>query len=377
MKFSDIPGHEQVKKTMREMVGTGHVPHALMLSGPTGVGKMLLARTFAQYLQCTSPRDGEPCGMCTSCRLHAESGHPDVHFVYPINKSKTAKRIVSTDVSDQWHRMLAEYPTMPEERWLELLEAGNSQPGIHVEEADDIVRADAYPPYSSKYRIFIIWQPERLRPEAANKLLKVIEEPAEGTVFILVSNNELQVLPTIFSRVQRLHAGRLSDREIAKYLEQHYDISDTLANQYAPLCNGSLTRAEELGSNSGEGEEFLALYMDIMRSAYAKKVAHLRQIGDKVAAFGREKARRFLDYMARMIRENFIYNLHQPTLTSMTREEENFSVKFSPFVNHSNVEDFLAETGRAKRDIERNANGKVVMFDYLIQIIILLHRKPD
>lgn len=377
MKFSDIPGHEQVKQSLRGMVGSGHIPHAIMLSGPSGSGKMMLARAYAQYLQCEHPQDGEPCGHCQSCRLHEALSHPDLHFIHPIVKNKTQKRYISSDVADLWERMLREAPAMPEEKWLEILETGNSQTSIYVDDAEEIVRLDSFPPYNSRYKIFIIWLPERLRTEAANKLLKVIEEPSDGTLFILVSNNELMLLPTIFSRVQRFQVGRLSDSQIATYLRENYHFPEIHAQEYARLCGGSLIRADELGRNSGENEEFLAIYQDGMRAAYAKKVQKLRQIADKCATLGREKLRRLLDYMARMIRENFIYNLRMPQLTTMTPDEQNFSVRFSPFVNHANVEDFLEETNRAKRDIERNANAKVVLFDYFLLTIILLHRKPS
>lgn len=375
MKFNDIPGHEALKGSLRELVNSGHVPHAMMISGPSGVGKMLLARTFVQYLHCESPVAGEPCGNCRSCRLHQELSHPDLHFIYPIVKSEKLKRLVSEDMIEYWHRMLEENPTMAEEKWLEVIEAGNSRPNIYVNEADAIVTSDSYPPYASKWKVFLIWLPERMRVEAANKLLKVIEEPSEGTIFIMVSNNELGVLPTIFSRVQRFHAGRLSEEELSQYLNQKYQFPYDMAFRYARLSNGSLILADEFGSHTGENEQFLDVYREVMRAAYGKRVAKLRQLANQVNEFGREKIRRFLDYMARMIRENFIYNMKLPTLQSMTPEEESFSTRFSPYVNHLNVEDFAAETDRAKRDIECNGNPKLILFDYFILCIILLHRK--
>lgn len=377
VKFGELPGHEDVKATLRGLAATGHVPHALMLSGPPGSGKMTLARAFAQYLHCENPHDGEPCGVCRSCRLHGELSHPDLHFVYPIVKNKSRKILVSADVADLWQKFITEHPSMPEEKWLEILDAGNSQTGIFVEEADDIVHSDSLPPYASPYKIFIIWQPEKMRVETANKLLKVIEEPSPGTLFFMVCDNELQVLPTIYSRVQRIHVGQLSDNDIASYLNTRYHLPPDRAATTARLCGGSLTRADELGSNSGETEEFLGYYQEIMRAAYAKRVARLKQLSEKIHSFGREKIKRLLSYMARMIRENFIYNMKVPMLTALTPGEEEFSRRFSPFVNHANVEDFLAETDRARRDVERNGNAKIVLFDYFVIIIILLHRKRN
>lgn len=375
MNFSDTPGHESLKANLRELADSGRIPHAVMLSGPSGSGKMMLARAFARYIHCENPHDGEPCGQCRNCRLHEGLTHPDVHFVFPIVKNEKSRILVSADRMEEWREMLVKNPTMPEEKWLEILEAGNSQPLIYVNEADEIVRADSLPPYTSKHKIFIIWLPERMNPEAANKLLKVIEEPAEGTLFVLVSNNELQVLPTIFSRVQRFHAGRLSEMEISSYLVRKFGMDNDEASRLASISEGSLTKAHELGGHSGETTEFLDIYREVMRAAYGKRVARLKQLADRIYGFGREKIRRFLDYMARMVRENFIYNLNQPALSAMTREEEEFSSRFSPYINYLNVEDFAAETDRAKRDIERNGNPKLILFDYFLLCIILLHRK--
>lgn len=375
MKFSDIPGHEEVKSALREMRDGGRVPHALMLSGAPGTGKMMLARAFAAYLHCERPRGGEPCGECRSCRLHNELSHPDLHFSFPIVKSQAKKTLVSADMIEPWREMLTDWPAMPQERWLSLIEAGNSQPAIHVNEAAEIIEADSYPPYSSDFKIFIMWLPEKLQLAAANKLLKVVEEPAPGTVFIFVSDNELEVLPTIYSRVRRINVGALGEEDIAAYLQRRYGLDAGRAREYARLCSGSLIRADEIGGHGGEREEFLKHYQEVMRNAYAKRVLALRKLADATAAFGREKIGRFLDYTAAMVRENFIYNMHVPALNTLTSEEEAFSTKFSPFINHRNVEGFLEETGRARRDVERNANSKIVLFDYFLLLIILLHKK--
>lgn len=375
MKFQYIPGNETLKADLRAMADSEQIPHALLISGSPGIGKMMIARAYMAYVHCKHPVDGEPCGVCENCRLHADLNHPDVHFSYPIVKSEKLKRRVSSDLRQQWLQMLKEAPSMPVEKWLDILDAGNSQPAIHVDEAIEILRAAAYPPYSAKIKFFVIWLPERMRLEASNKLLKEIEEPAPGTCFILISNNEMDVLPTIFSRTRRLHAKPLSLREMQDYLIRRWNIDSQTAWRLAPLTSGSITKADELGSNTGEAEELRGVFQSLMRNAYSRKVGALKRLSEQVAGFGREKIIRFLLYFSGQIRENFIYNFRMPALSALSPEDEAFSHNFSPFVNASNVEDIIAETDRARLEIERNCSPKLVLFDFFLLLIPLIRRK--
>lgn len=377
MKFSDIPGQQNLKDELRAMADSHRMPHAIMLSGISGIGKMCLARAFMQYAQCESPRDGEPCGVCASCRQHLSFNHPDVHFYYPIVKNKAQKIETSEDRIGEWQKMLKEFPWMPTEQWLDILDAGNSQASIYVNDADNIVRADAYSSYTSKYKFFVIWLPEKLQAAAANKLLKVIEEPTEGTVFILVSNNEAEVLPTIFSRTRRFNVSPPKQEDIETYLKAKYGLGEHSARENARLAQGRISKADELASHTGERMEFEERFKEIMRAAYGKSPAKLRAIGDRVAGMGREKLHRFFIYMASMVRENFIYNLKMPMLSSMTAGEENFSQRFSPFIHHGNVEDLVKCIEEASEHIERNGNSKLILFSLFLQIIPLLHRSKD
>ena len=376
MKFSDLPGHSSTKHALIELADSDRIPHAIMLSGPSGIGKMLLARTFVSYVHCTDRQNGEPCGRCAACLQHASFNNPDTHFIYPIVKSVSNKILLSSDCIEEWRRMLKENPAMEPERWLDLIQAGNSRPAIYVNDADYIISAEAMSNYSSNYKFFIIWLPERMNAEAANKLLKVIEEPSADTVFLFVSNDPAGVLPTISSRTQRFNMSPLSREEIEAYMMQRYGLKDYEAFELSRLAEGRLSKADELAGHSEEKEEFEALFRDIMRNAYAKKLHMLRNLSEKAAAFGREKLLRFLDYMARMTRENFIFNMKMPQLSALTRSEEEFSKRFSPFINHGNVEDLMNEIGRAENDIARNGNAKIVMFDLFLLIIICLLRKP-
>lgn len=374
MKFSDIPGHEKTKDALRQLADSGKMPHALMLSGPSGIGKMMLARAFMQYVHCEHPVNGEPCGECQSCRQHLGFNHPDTHFIFPMVRNKAKKIESSQDCLEQWYRMLNECPEMTPERWIEILDIGNSQPMIYVTDSDNIVRADSYSSFNSKYKFFTIWLPEKMNPDAANKLLKVLEEPTEGTVFILVSNSEADVLPTIFSRTRRFNLLPVSDEDIRKYASENFGVSAIELHSLVKVAAGRFAKAKELATHSGEREEFGSLFRNIMRTAYAKKPAKLREIGDAASTMGREKLRRFLSYMTEMARENFIYNLRMPQLSAMTREEEDFSSRFSPFIHHGNVEELVSEISSASTHIARNANSKVVLFSLFLKIIPLLHR---
>lgn len=366
MKFKDIIGHEEMKERLRQMADADRLPHALLLGGPAGIGKMLLARAFAQYIQCTNRRDGDSCGECPSCKQHAALANPDLHFVFPVLK-KNKPAALSSEWSEEWKQMLEEEPYMKREHWLELIEAGNGQPVIYVSEAAEISRTAIMSNYASEYKIYIIWLPESMQTEAANKLLKLIEEPWENTIFLMVSNEPAKLLPTIFSRTQRLNFKPLEPEDVASYL-MGKGISESAARRIADHSEGSIIRAEELALNKGESAEFGKMYRAMMRGAYSRNLAELYELTEHLAEGGREYQSRFLEYCAHMARENFIFNLRMPQLVSLSPEEEEFSRRFSPFVNHLNVEKLVAETERARRDILRNANAKVVLYDMMLYI---------
>ncbi|MBD5187363.1 MAG: DNA polymerase III subunit [Muribaculaceae bacterium] len=366
MKFSEIAGHKDTIDRIVNMVDSGHLPHAILLSGPSGIGKMNLARALVQYLQCQNRSNGDSCGVCPACVRNKSMNNPDVHFSYPIVKSKSPNISISSDRFDQWKQFLEESPLMSPEEWNRILGAGNSQPIIHVDEAADISRLAMLSPLASDQKIFVIWQPEKLQQNAANKLLKLIEEPLGSTVFIFVSNNPSLILPTIFSRTQRLNLYPLSDAEVFDYLKRHSSLSDRELSEIARLSEGNLRRAEEFIGQTGERTEFSQYFIRMMRSAYSRNIVDLKELSDIFHGFGREKSLRFLEYCAKMTRENFVFNFHNRDLNMIVQDEETFSKKFSPFINERNVEKISVSIDDAARDIARNANGKIVFFDFLL-----------
>ena len=374
MKFKEITGHKDIIASLRNLADSGKMPHAFLFAGISGIGKHRTARAFAQYIHCKNRHDGDSCGSCPSCLQHQKHNNPDLHFIYPIVKREKEGIRVSKDVIDIWREMLDDFSFLPPEKWNELLKAGNSQPVIYVNESEDILAKASLSAYQEKYKIFIIWLPEKLRPEAANKLLKVIEEPFEDTIFILVSNNDSKILPTIQSRTQRFNFKPLSPTEIKEFLVGK-DVEEQLAEDAAHIAEGSLQKADEIACHPEEMLEFSNLFKDVMRAAYALKAKTLKELSENIAALGREKIMRFLNYSLRMIRENYIYNFQIPELVMMTPEEVAFSDRFSPFIHDGNVEQLEKEISRASQDIERNANSKIVLFD-LFLLLSRLVRQP-
>ena len=268
--------------------------------------------------------------------------------------------------------MLEKYPFMQQEKWAELIQAGNKQPIIYVYDSDEIIRISSLTSYSAAYKSFLIWQPEKMNLDAANKLLKVIEEPFSDTLFILVSNDESKLLPTIRSRLQGIKVNPQTPEEVAAWLQKKYGGDSDYTLRIARIAEGNLVKAEELLKNEGENKEFTSCFIDMTRNSYARKIEELRNLSEHFSGFGREKSLRMLAYFSRLVRENFIYNLKISSLSAMTEEEEAFSRKFSPFINHRNVEKISEEIDNAITDIGRNGNQKVIWFDFMLKLMVLL-----
>lgn len=375
MKFSDIIGHEKAKERLRAAVDSARLPHAILLHGPSGVGKTRLARALAQYVNCTGRAGGDSCGQCPACRQTEALNNPDIHYIYPVVKKPSTDKPVSTDFSDEWKKMLEQHSYMPMEAWLDLLDAGNSQPQIYVYESQEIIRTASLSAFGSKYKIFLIWLPEKMNIDTANKLLKAIEEPYGDTLFILVSNNPGAIIPTINSRLQKIELEPLPSSDIVDFLVSKGKTFEE-ASSLARIAGGNMNKASALAERGGETDEFPSLFIDVMRCCYARKITNLRNHADNFASFGREKSLRLLLYFSRMIRESFISNLRIPALSAMTENEESFVAKFGPFINAANTELLMKEIDDAYNDIMRNANQKIVWFDLFLTLTRLIRKPP-
>ena len=372
MKFSDIISHESAKNRLRGFVDSGRIPHAILLEGQQGIGKFALARAFAQYVHCENRVNGDSCGCCPSCIQHQSFNHIDTHFVFPIIKKGSGKSAVSDDYIEEWREFLSQNPYMDFDKWLILLDNINAQPHIFVDESIDLIRKLNYTAHKAKYKIVLLWLPERMKRECANKLLKLIEEPFSDTLFVMVSNDSKQILPTIYSRTQRVELLRLGDDSIANYLVEKFASDPTTALSIAHLAEGNINKAEKEFAVSKEKSQFFEMFVELMRLAYQRKINDLKRWSNDAASLGREPAIQFLNYCQRLIRENFIYNLNVNELNYMNKSEAQFSVNFARFITERNVQKLIEVLNKAQIDISGNANSKIVFFDLAIKVILLL-----
>ncbi len=379
MTFSDVIGQEEVKARLLQMTREGRLPHAVMLCGPQGSGKMALAMALAAHLICrTHDNEGNACGTCPQCAMIRRWEHPDLHFTYPTIKLPSMgadHKPVSDDFAREWHSLLMSGPYFTLENWMEEIGAENQQAIITAGESDALVRKLSLKSSQGGYKVSLIWLPERMNIECANKLLKLIEEPPSQTVFILVCQQPEKLLETIRSRVQRIDVKKIDDGAMQRALMDRRGLDEETARRVARLAHGSWTTAVETLHADGENELFLDMFQTLMRLAYARNVKDLKRWSETMSGMGREKQKRFLEYFLRLVRENFMYNFCNADLCYMTQREEDFARNFARFINEANVIAINDLVNRAIRDIGQNANGKIVFFDLAMQMIVLLIQK--
>jgi len=378
--FEQVIGQREAQERLMQLFEGGRLPHAIMLCGPQGCGKLALAVGFARVLL-SEKREG---GMFSDGPEYVESAmlkkleHPDLHFTYPTIKLPSMgsdHKPVSDDFAREWHELITAsyYFTMNE--WLEQMGGENQQAIITAGESDDLIRKLSLKSSQGGYKVSIVWLPERMNAECANKILKLIEEPPSQTVFLMVCQEPDRLLETIRSRVQRIDVKKIADEDICQALIQQRGLTEDAARRISRMANGSWLKALEMLNSDSENELFLDLFQSLMRLAYQRKVKDLKTWSERIASMGREKQKRFLEYFLRLIRENFMYNFQREELCYMTQREEDFAKNFARFINEDNIIPIADMTNLAIRDIGQNANAKIVFYDFALQMIVLLISK--
>lgn len=371
-QFKDVVGQEAAKQRLRLEVQEGRIAHAMLFCGPAGSGKLALALAYAHYVCCPHRTAYDSCGECPTCAKWNKLAHPDLHFLFPIVKNSKKKKEICDDFLPEWRSLLLETTYFGLNRWQKELGAENGQPIIYARESDELFRKLSLKSMEGGYKVVIIWLPEKLHEVCANKLLKLLEEPPSQTLFLLVSEAPERILPTILSRTQRFDVPRIEEHDMALFLRQQCGLSEVDSANIAHLSNGNLISALEALKPDADSALFFDLFVSLMRLAWQRKIREMKLWSEQVAALGRERQKYFLEYCQRMVRENFIYNFHCPDMNYMTVGEQNFSTRFSPFINERNVMGMMEELSLAQVHVEQNVNPRMIFFDFALKMIVLL-----
>lgn len=378
MLFREIIGQQEVKSRLRNMVAEDRVPHALMLFGPPGTGKRSLAVAMAQYLACANRQEHDSCGVCPSCMKFSKLVHPDFHLVVPVlTTPKVSKHPITDNYLEEWRQAFLENPYLSENQWYESVGAENKQGIINVHESEAIIKKLGFKPYESEYRLMMIWLPERMNAPTANKLLKLLEEPPEKTVILMVSESTERILPTILSRTQLLHVPPIEENLLREGLMNVQGGDPDMLEDAVRRANGNFNLALITLRKDEQELHYFEQFTKLMRLAYSRSIIEINTWVEGVAGSGRERQKQLLDYSLRLLRENFMLHMNQPALNFMSRKEAGFSGKFSPFIHAGNVHGLAEAFSLAGNHIEANGNPRIIFMDLSIKVIRLLMQKAE
>jgi DNA polymerase-3 subunit delta' len=374
MLFKQVIGHTEIKKKLIRTIREEHVSHAQMFLGPEGCGNLPLAMAYAQYLSCSDKKEDDSCGVCPSCNKYQKLIHPDLHFVFPV-PNIASKTTISADVMDKWRDFVLQSPYFNTNQWYRYVGAENKQGMIHKEEGKEIIKILNLKTYESEFKVMLIWRPETLNHFAANTILKILEEPPEKTLFLLVSESTEGILPTILSRTQIIKIPGIDNESMKKVLAAKVNGGKINIDNIVHLSNGNMIKAlEQLETDEDTSFNF-DRFVELMRLCYGVKIIELSEWVDEIATIGRERQKSFLLFALRLIRENFMLNFRQNNLVFLSDKEMEWSAKFSPFINESNIEAIAEELNKAHYHIESNAYNKLVFMDLALKLVSLLKNK--
>lgn len=368
MKFSNVVGQSALKQQLIRTVKENRVSHAQLFAGPEGTGGLALALAYAQFICCEQRHVDDSCGTCPSCQKYGKLIHPDLHFVFPVVNTSQNSKAVSDDYITEWRSSVAETPYFNLNAWINKIAAENKQGGIFERESSEIIRKLNLKTYEAEYKIMIIWMPEKMNITAANKLLKMIEEPPSKTLFILVSESPGNLLATILSRCQYIKLSPIAEEDIKKALLTQLQ-DNTKATEISRIAAGNYFKALELLNESDENATNLTQFQALMRFAFARNVPELMNWAEGMAGIGREKQKKFIAQALHLVRENFSLSMAGGSVNYMNKSEMDFSKKFHPFINERNIFNISEEFNKAAYHIESNGNGKIIFLDMALKMV--------
>lgn len=374
MRFADIIGQDSLKKHLARSVDAGRISHAQLFTGIAGAGTLPLAVAYAQYIHCTNRHDGDSCGECPSCRQIAALAHPDLHFVFPVNKQgkKSGEVVLSSEFMALWREMFERTGGyFSAQQWFDALNLGKTLKGvISTKEAEEIIRRLSFKSFESAYKTMIIWLPETMNDEAANRILKILEEPWQNTVFILVTERADLLLKTIISRTQEVSVPRLTAEELMPLIEQTGESDPAKLRNTARLAGGDVLELRRLtgGMDDEVRRENFDHFCSVMRLSYNDKHLELMSWADDVAQLSRERQRAMLTDFSRLLREAYMLHAGAEEASYLWGEEAAFCRKFAPFIGSENIEPIIEQIELAMRQIAQNGNPRIVFTHFALAV---------
>ncbi|CAN5362799.1 DNA polymerase III subunit delta [soil metagenome] len=371
MFFRDIIGQSEVKQRFISSVSSNRISHAQLIFGPEGCGALPIAVAYARFIHCTKRGETDACGECPSCQKYNKLVHPDLHFAFPIKSMKDTP--VSDSFIAQWRESFLENPYMSIDEWTEFIEAENKQLIIPEKESGEILRKLNLTTFEAEYKIMIIWMPEKMNLTSANKLLKILEEPPDKTLFLLVTESEDKLLRTIVSRTQLIRMRKISDEDLRDALVKRHELSVEDAEKIAFQADGNYSFAKSLLTRTELAAYNLATFQKLMRASLKFNPAKVLTVIDDLASVGRERQKQFFLYSLDLIRECFLLGYADQSMVRMAGEELEFITKFSNFIHAANGEKLIEEFNLAMKHIERNGSPKIILLDMAFKINELLN----
>ncbi|MDG2164986.1 MAG: DNA polymerase III subunit delta' [Flavobacteriales bacterium] len=380
MLFKEVLGQEKLKELLMHSVREGRVPHAQLFLGSKGSANLALALALAQYVACNNKQQDDSCGKCPSCLKHLKFVHPDLHFVFPVATTSNVKtKPISKNFLSEWRDLLDENPYFSVFDWLKHIGVDNKQGLISVEESAHVLKDLSLKPFEGETKMMLIWMPEKMNVQAANKLLKIIEEPPQKTLFLFVAESTENMLATVLSRTQLIKVPRHSDEDLENYLTNR-GVEQSKVKMISALVEGNINEALQLADYVEDAEQNSLSFVKWMRLCFSalqvKDIDKLVQWSEKMAKAGRENQKSFLLYASNVMRDALLKNYGVETMMKMNLGGQDFTMeKFAPFIHAGNCMEIISELNMAQLHIERNANPKILFLDTSFKIARLLHKK--
>ncbi len=381
MEFSEVIGQHHLKNHLKRSIENGRIPHSQLFVGKTGAGLLPMALSYAREVLCGSyQRDDEKYRSCAS--QISKLTHPDLHFIFPVNSNEVVKKNpLSSMFQNDWREFVLKNPYASLYDWYKHIGIEKKQGNISAGEAEEISKKLSLKSFDGGYKVMIIWMAEKMNNDCANKILKIVEEPPENTVLILLTENEQKLLVTIRSRCQKIHFPMLSEQDIFEKLTEADKIDESISKKIAHHANGDYNKALQLLGNTGDDDQFEKWFITWVRTAFKAKgnkgsINDLLEWSEELAAQGRETQKKFLNYCHELFRQAMLKNYSADALIFFESKDPKFSIeKFAPFVHHNNIIEISRSLEDAEYHIERNGNAKIIFSDLSIRLTRLIHQK--